>query len=290
MIHEAPPFVGSACQIARRHPATHSYTYRIWCISGPRFGRTSPHFCEQRGGVTRAQLPTLKREVSFLLRDPPTRCAQQTCEEATVDMCRGHNLRYRTHAATPMKSGVWPAKFGLCTPARCPLALCIQSESRVGCAPLGMAHRSQATATAFCYVRSVSNSMTLWLDHPLCRGRLKHRSSAKDSQKRFHTPLKEISSLLEHVGPSFRLPPNLRNLPCLSRHSRQVLSTMAHADRHALIALYNATGGASWHQNENWDMDADFSQWHGVKANDQGRLVAMSLSLNYLRGILTCSS
>lgn len=65
---------------------------------------------------------------------------------------------------------------------------------------------------------------------------------------------------------------------------------MAHADRHALIALYNATGGASWHQNENWDTDADFSQWHGVKANDQGRLVAMSLSLNYLRGILTCSS
>lgn len=62
---------------------------------------------------------------------------------------------------------------------------------------------------------------------------------------------------------------------------------MAQADRDALIAFYHATGGARWHHKENWDTDADLSQWHGVKVNIQGRVVALSLVDKSLQGILT---
>lgn len=65
---------------------------------------------------------------------------------------------------------------------------------------------------------------------------------------------------------------------------------MGHADRHALVAFHNATGGASWRHKENWDTDADLSQWHGIEVNGQGRVVALSLPLNNLRGIVTCCS
>lgn len=64
---------------------------------------------------------------------------------------------------------------------------------------------------------------------------------------------------------------------------------MAQGDRDALIAFYNATGGANWHHNGSWDTDAALSQWHGVKVNGLGRVVALSLPANRLGGIVTCS-
>ncbi|CAM9381152.1 unnamed protein product [Ectocarpus sp. 12 AP-2014] len=64
---------------------------------------------------------------------------------------------------------------------------------------------------------------------------------------------------------------------------------MAQTDREALVALYNATGGPNWKQDGNWNTDADLSQWHGIKTNDQGRVVALSLNSNNLQGILRFS-
>lgn len=60
---------------------------------------------------------------------------------------------------------------------------------------------------------------------------------------------------------------------------------MLSKDRDALIALYNATGGASWMRNTNWNTDSDLSLWHGVGVNDQGRVVELSLRSNNLRGM-----
>ncbi|CAM9346593.1 unnamed protein product, partial [Hapterophycus canaliculatus] len=60
---------------------------------------------------------------------------------------------------------------------------------------------------------------------------------------------------------------------------------MASTDRGALIALYNATGGAGWAHNKNWNTGADLSRWDGVEVNDQGRVVKLSLGANNLRGI-----
>lgn len=69
-----------------------------------------------------------------------------------------------------------------------------------------------------------------------------------------------------------------------SLNSTQAPSTMASTDRDALVVLYNATDGAHWRENTNWNTDADLRLWHGIKVNDQGRVVGLDLSGNYLRG------
>ena len=60
---------------------------------------------------------------------------------------------------------------------------------------------------------------------------------------------------------------------------------MAPTDRDVLVALYNATDGPNWKQKTNWDTDAPLSDWYGVTANDQGRVVKLSLGGDNLRGI-----
>ncbi|CAN0446295.1 unnamed protein product [Laminaria digitata] len=61
---------------------------------------------------------------------------------------------------------------------------------------------------------------------------------------------------------------------------------MASTDRDALVALYNATDGANSKESTNWNKGADLSLWHGIKVNDQGRVVELHLPSNNLRGIL----
>ncbi|CAN0282658.1 unnamed protein product [Scytosiphon promiscuus] len=58
---------------------------------------------------------------------------------------------------------------------------------------------------------------------------------------------------------------------------------MTSTDRHALTALYNATGGANWEDSTNWNTDADFSEWYGVGVHE-GRVVELSLDKNKLEG------
>ena len=43
-------------------------------------------------------------------------------------------------------------------------------------------------------------------------------------------------------------------------------------DRAALVALYNATGGANWTNNDGWLTNAPIGQWHGVTTDDSGRV------------------
>jgi len=60
---------------------------------------------------------------------------------------------------------------------------------------------------------------------------------------------------------------------------------MAPADRAALLALYRSANGTGWSNNRNWDTEAELSQWHGVKVNEEGRVVKLRLGGNSLRGI-----
>lgn len=55
-------------------------------------------------------------------------------------------------------------------------------------------------------------------------------------------------------------------------------------DRDALLALYNSAVGDKWLNNDNWGTDAELSRWHGVKANDEGRVVVLYLVHNNLQG------
>ena len=62
--------------------------------------------------------------------------------------------------------------------------------------------------------------------------------------------------------------------------------TVQQVDRVALVALYNALGGASWDANHNWLTDAPIGTWHGVTADAQGRVTALELPRNGLVGPL----
>ncbi len=56
-----------------------------------------------------------------------------------------------------------------------------------------------------------------------------------------------------------------------------------HADRDALVALYDALDGPNWNLNDNWLSNAPLRQWYGVTIG-AGRVVELDLSQNQLSG------
>ena len=56
------------------------------------------------------------------------------------------------------------------------------------------------------------------------------------------------------------------------------------SDRAALVALYNATGGANWRRNVDWLSDRPLDEWHGVTTNTDGRVTELDLADNRLTG------
>ena len=62
------------------------------------------------------------------------------------------------------------------------------------------------------------------------------------------------------------------------------LGLLGDGDRAALTALYPATGGPDWSNNDNWLTDVPVGEWHGVDVDDQGRVSRLSLSNNGLTG------
>ena len=56
--------------------------------------------------------------------------------------------------------------------------------------------------------------------------------------------------------------------------------------RESLIALYGATGGANWYDNEGWLSDSDVCTWEGVTCNDSGIVTGLELSFNNLIGTI----
>ena len=52
----------------------------------------------------------------------------------------------------------------------------------------------------------------------------------------------------------------------------------------ALVALYNATGGANWGNNRNWLSNAPIGAWHGVTTDSDGRVTHLFLYSNQLTG------
>ena len=57
-------------------------------------------------------------------------------------------------------------------------------------------------------------------------------------------------------------------------------------DRATLLDLYEAAGGGTWTHEDNWGTDGPLGSWHGVEANADGRVLALRLSDNGLRGRL----
>ena len=55
-------------------------------------------------------------------------------------------------------------------------------------------------------------------------------------------------------------------------------------DREALVALYNATGGANWTDNTNWVTNTPVGQWYGVITDASSRVTEINLTRNQLKG------
>ena len=60
--------------------------------------------------------------------------------------------------------------------------------------------------------------------------------------------------------------------------------TSNEADREALVALYHATDGPEWVNNDNWLSDRPLSEWHGVVTDDLGRVTELRLQNNRVGG------
>ena len=55
-------------------------------------------------------------------------------------------------------------------------------------------------------------------------------------------------------------------------------------DRAALVALYNATGGANWETRWSWLTDGPIGEWPGVTVDGDGRVTHLNLDNNQLSG------
>ena len=62
--------------------------------------------------------------------------------------------------------------------------------------------------------------------------------------------------------------------------------TVRSPDLETLLDLYDATGGGGWTARDNWGPDGPVGDWYGVEANADGRVLALRLSNNGLRGQL----
>ena len=74
--------------------------------------------------------------------------------------------------------------------------------------------------------------------------------------------------------------------PASTMASVRVESPSQGADREALVAFYEATGGDNWTNNANWLSDEPLSRWHGVSVDDRGDVFALNLGENKLAGAL----
>ena len=56
------------------------------------------------------------------------------------------------------------------------------------------------------------------------------------------------------------------------------------SDKAVLVAVYDASGGANWKNNDRWLSDAPIAQWYGVTTDTDGRVIEFDLSENNLLG------
>ena len=76
--------------------------------------------------------------------------------------------------------------------------------------------------------------------------------------------------------------------PIPSPEPPKLLTTNKETDREVLAALYHATNGDNWSNNENWLSDEPIATWYGVNDNYKSteRLVELDLAANGLAGKL----
>ncbi|MBE6245909.1 MAG: hypothetical protein E7110_00630 [Bacteroidales bacterium] len=62
------------------------------------------------------------------------------------------------------------------------------------------------------------------------------------------------------------------------------LGEILEAEKQALIEFYKATGGDNWVNNTNWCSDKPVGEWYGIRTDDLGFVIEISLMQNNLKG------
>lgn len=102
---------------------------------------------------------------------------------------------------------------------------------------------------------------------------------------------------LEPYSLQFQVKENKSSIPRVARmmlagyecdETKDIVITQAGKpnDRNALMAIYNACGGANWTRNDNWGSESPISEWYGVSLNKEGRVDAINLPFNNVSGNL----
>ena len=63
----------------------------------------------------------------------------------------------------------------------------------------------------------------------------------------------------------------------------------ASQDRAVLVEFYNATNGADWEIDTNWNSSEPLERWHGVNTDESGRVTGLNLAFNQLTGSIPSS-
>ena len=64
----------------------------------------------------------------------------------------------------------------------------------------------------------------------------------------------------------------------------EIADSSPETDREALAALFHATDGPSWLENDNWLNEVPLSEWTGVTTDEDGRVTELDLAANELSG------
>ena len=68
-----------------------------------------------------------------------------------------------------------------------------------------------------------------------------------------------------------------REDPVPGNNAAAVITGVRTPDRDALVAIYNAMGGASWNQQRNWLSGEPVEDWYGVSTDEFGRVTGLDL-------------
>ena len=84
--------------------------------------------------------------------------------------------------------------------------------------------------------------------------------------------------------PTVTATPGATATPTTTPTATPTVNASSATDRAALVALYNATDGANWETNTNWNSTEPIGDWYGVTTNANGRVTRLYLVGNELDG------
>ena len=148
-------------------------------------------------------------------------------------------------------------------------------------------------------IGNLNNLWSLWLDYNALSGEipdelgsltnLTQMSLERNPDLFGALPLTIINLTMEYLylgGTGICAPSTTEFQTWLSTLRTHEVADCAEVDVEALTALYSATNGPNWTNNDNWLSGAPLIDWYGVTTDETGRVEGLSLPDNNVQGVL----